>query len=245
MLLVIDAGNSNIVFGLMKGEEVAKTWRAETTGPVTKTTFTGHFDPAAIEGGILGSVVPKINAPLQKVFHDLTGKDLVIARAIDSGVTFKVDEPERVGIDRVMDALAGLHYFGPPLIIIDFGTATTFNALDKQGAFLGGAIAAGIGTTLKSLYREASQLPVIDFKETQTLIGRNTGEAMTSGAWFGALSLVEGMAARMKAEMGEGTRVAATGGYSTMFQGRTEAIDHFAPDLTLQGLRLLYQRMAG
>ncbi len=245
MLLAIDAGNSNIVFALMKGEAVAKTWRIETGEEISKQTLAVEIGPAKVSGGILGSVVPNLTGPLEKAFRDVTGQDLRIARAADAGLTLKVDQPEKVGIDRVMDALAGIHYFGSPLIVIDFGTATTFNALDKDGVFLGGAIAPGIGTALKSLTNKAAQLSAIDFQETETLIGKNTKAAVTSGAWFGALSQIEGMTGRFKKDLGQTTPVVATGGFSEMFKGRTAAIDHFRPDLTLQGLRLTFERITG
>lgn len=244
MLLAIDAGNSSIAFGLLQGEEVVTTWRFETARGVSKKELESHLPPGGIEAAILGSVVPRLNEPLAKTVLEATGKTLHIARRAETGLELKVEEPARVGIDRILDALAGRLYFGTPLIVIDFGTATTFNVLDKSGAFLGGAIAAGIGTGLESLTSKAAQLPDITFRETDKVIGRNTREAMGSAAWFGTLSLIEGMVKRLKTEVGKGTKVVATGGYCTAFEGKTPAIDHVRPDLTLQGLRLVYQKVA-
>lgn len=249
MLLAIDAGNSNIVFALMKGEEIVLKWRTETHGKITKDTFTTGFEKAGatiggLKGGVLGSVVPNVNQALEETFKALTGKDLIVVKGdgTDVGITLDVDAPAGIGADRVLNIIAGEHYYGTPLIIMDFGTATTYDVIDKNRAIIGGAIGAGIGISLRALHTETAQLPQIEFGEPPNVIGRNARDAMQSAAFFGAIGTIEGMVARIRAELGEKATTLATGGFSSHFKGKTKAIDHFVPNLTLQGLRLVFER---
>jgi len=249
MLLAIDVGNSNIVFALMHGASVLHSWRHPTSQPVKPTDLekeiTGAgFKAKDITGGVLGSVVPGVVKDLGAVFKTFTGKILSVVQGTDPrlGLTLGVDEPEKIGVDRVMNCLAGLEDFGAPLIVIDFGTATTFTVLNSKKTILGGVIAPGIETGLKSLHLVAANLPDVAFGYAGAVIGQNTKDAMGSGAFFGTLSLIEGLVERIGRELGATPTVVATGGLSTQFAGKTKAIDHYRPDLTLQGLRLAYER---
>lgn len=249
MLLAIDAGNSNIVFALMKGEDIVHSWRAETDAEITEATFTSGFEKAGVslgdlKGGILGSVVPGINQALENAFKALTGKDLIVVKGdgSDTGLVLDLDTPGSIGADRVLNIIAGKHYYGAPLVIIDFGTATTYDVVDEKGTFIGGAIGAGIGIALKALHNDTAQLPLIEFGEPPNIIGKNAKDAMQSAAFFGALGTIEGMVERIRAELGGEVTTLATGGFSSHFKGKTRAIDHFVPNLTLQGLRLVFER---
>lgn len=249
MLLAIDAGNSNIVFALMEGEDIVHSWRAGTHGEINEVIFNkgliaAGLKPSDLKGGILGSVVPDINEKLEAVFKTLTGKDLIVVKGdgTDTGLVLNLDTPGSIGADRVLNIIAGKHYYGAPLLIIDFGTATTYDVVSKEGAFIGGAIGAGIGISLKALHTETAQLPLIEFGEPPNIIGKNARQAMQSAAFFGALSTIEGMISRFKGELGGKVTTLATGGFSSHFKGKTRAIDHFVPDLTLQGLRIVFER---
>ena len=251
MILVIDVGNSNIVFALMKGEKVVHSWRHETHAPLSEDTFSQGFDaasvaPADIKGGILGCVVPKVTPDLERIFKDYTGKELRVVTGIgaDAGITFKIDVPGGIGADRILNIVAGLHYYSAPLIIMDFGTATTYDVVDQDGAFIGGAIGAGIGISLKALHTETALLPLIEFGEPPNVIGTNAVDAMQSASYFGALGTIEEMVKRIKAEVGSDVKTIVTGGFSSHFKGKTSAIDDIRPDLTLQGLRILFERQS-
>lgn len=249
MILAIDAGNSDIVFALMKGEEIIHFWRHETKLKVTRETLARGFEaagvsPGDLKGGMLGSVVPAVTADLERVFKAYTGKSLKITsgQGGDAGIEIKLDAPGGIGADRVLNIVAGIHYYGAPLIILDFGTANTFDVVDQDGAFIGGAIGAGIGISLKALHAETAQLPLIGFGEPPGIIAKNAPEAMQSASFFGALATIEGMVKRIKAELEGDVTTILTGGYSSYFEGKTEAIDFIRPDLTLQGLRIMYER---
>ncbi len=251
MILVIDVGNTNIVFALMKGEKVVHSWRVKTSKAVSVNSFQQGFAEAKVEarqiaGGILASVVPDLVQGLRQHFNSLTWKDLLVIGdpGVDIGIEIQVDNPEEVGADRLVNAIAGAHYFGSPLIIIDFGTATTFDVLGPKGEYLGGAISTGIGLSLKCLHEATAKLPLIDIEAPadRRVTGKSTRAAMQSGLYYGYLSLVEGMIKRLKAEHGKAVKTVATGGFSTLLASKTKAIDHHMPDLTLQGLRLIYER---
>ncbi len=249
MILVIDAGNSNIVFALMEGEEVIHTWRSKTHARVTEETLARGFEaaqasPEALQGGILGSVVPNLTSDLARVFKDYTGQhlDIVGGEGFNAGVEIRVDVPGEVGADRILNIVAGVHYYGAPLIIIDFGTAITYDVVDREGAYIGGAIGAGVGISLKALHSETAQLPLVEFGEPPSVIAKNAFDAMQSASFFGALAAIEGMVERIEAELGTPVKTIATGGFSSHFKGKTKAIDFFRPDLTLQGLRLMFER---
>lgn len=252
MILAIDAGNTNITFALMKGEEVIHSW-CHVTGEALDATVISEGlkksdeTPESLEGGILASVVPDVSEELQQIFAGVFGKPLMVAGTgnVSLGIENKTDAPGQVGIDRLINAIAGAHFFGPPLIIIDIGTATTLDVVGTDGAFRGGIICAGVNLGLRALHQQTAQLPDISVYEPDWVAGRNTVDAMHSGAFFGTLSQIEGLVKRLRAELGGKVKTVATGGLATNFVGKTDAIDHHHPDLTLQGLRLVYERNKG
>lgn len=252
MILVIDAGNTNITFALMKGEEVIHSWRHVTgealdTAVISAGLKKSGETPEGLEGGILASVVPGVSEELQQIFAAVCGQPLMVAGTgnVSLGIKNKTDAPGQVGIDRLINAVAAAHFFGPPLIVIDIGTATTFDVVGTDGAFRGGVICAGANLGLKALHQQTAQLPDISVYEPDWVAGKNTVDAMQSGAFFGTLSQIEGLVKRLRAELGGKVKTVATGGLAGTFVGKTEAIDHHHPELILQGLRLVYERNSG
>ena len=249
MILAIDAGNTNVVFACFEGETVVHTWRADTKTPVSAGSLHAGLEEAgvkaeAITGGILASVVPGLNAPLEQAFRGVTEKDLIMVGAdgVDPGIEVRVAAPDKVGADRLMNAVAGKHYYGAPVIVVDFGTATTFDVVGADGAFEGGAICPGIRLSLKALHDETAKLPLITLEKPEAVVGKDTEKAMKSGIFWGYVSLIEGMTARIRQELGGDAKTVATGGDAWLFAKHTDAIEDVRDDLTLQGLRLVYER---
>ena len=249
MILAIDVGNSNVVFALMNGVELVYSWRLGTDEAITECTFTDELkeagvSPDAVTGGILSSVVPKLGDVLKENFRSVFGKELLVMgdANLDPGVTVCVDNPAEVGADRLINVVAGLHVCTPPLVIVDLGTATNLDLVNRDGAFVGGVICAGIGISLKALHTETAALPLVELGQPEFVTGKNTIDNIRSGAFYGTLSLVEGLIKRLKAEHGDDLQSIATGGFSSHFKGKTEAIDHFVPELSLIGLALIHER---
>jgi type III pantothenate kinase len=252
MLLVVDAGNTNIVFAVHDGTQWRGTWRTRTAADRTSDeyavwllTLLAHagLKPDDIAAAVIGTVVPAALYHLRRLCRDWFHVEPLVARStLDWGFKIKVDRPAEVGADRLLNALAGHRRFGGPLIIIDFGTATTFDVVDRDGAYVGGVICPGINLSIESLHQAAAQLPRIGIARPQAVIGRSTVPAMQSGVYWGYVGLVEGLVARIKAEFGEPMRVIATGGLAPLFSEGTLVIEQIEPDLTLEGLRLLAER---
>ncbi len=254
MLLAIDAGNTNIVFALMEGEEVVHQWRMETS-IVSKSDdviiwLNDHMaacgvDVEMISGAILSSVVPNANSVLTAMVADMTGHTLMIVgdEGVDLGIEVDVDNPAEVGADRILNALAAQQVYKCPLVVVDFGTATTFDVVDKSGAYVGGVIAPGIRLSLKALHDAAAKLPLIEPAEpTGGVIGKNTVDAMRSGLFWGYVGMIEGVVERLQTELGQDVKVIATGGLAPTFEGKTRVIDSVDQNLTLKGLALIYER---
>jgi type III pantothenate kinase len=196
-----------------------------------------------ISAAVIGTVVPAALYNLRRLCRDWFHIEPLIARsALDWGFAIKVDNPDEVGADRLLNSLAGGIRFGGPLIIVDFGTATTFDVLDADGAYLGGVIAPGINLSIEALHHAAARLPRIGIGRPQAVIGRSTVPAMQSGIYWGYVGLIEGIVARIKAEFGGPMRVVATGGLAPLFAEGTLMIEQIEPELTLEGLRLLAER---
>jgi type III pantothenate kinase len=251
MLLAIDVGNTNVTLGLYKGEKLGPHWRLATEHARMPDEyglqFLGLLDHAGISGaeltGIcLASVVPQLT---QRVVHAcreyLKKEPLVLDTGVKTGVRIRYEDPRAVGADRVADAVAALRLYGGPACIIDFGTATTFNAITQEGEYLGGAITAGINLAAEALFTRAAKLQRIDLQRPPSVIGRNTVHAMQSGLLFGFVSMAEGMVARFRKELGEDMKVIATGGQAEIVAGETKVIDILAPWLTLDGLRIIWE----
>ena len=252
MLLVIDAGNTNIVFAVRDGENWVGIWRIATDAQRTSDEYAvwlltllnhAQIKPADITGAVIGTVVPAALYHLRRLCRDWFLVEPLIARAqLDWGFEIRIDNPNEVGADRLLNGLAAHQKFGGPLVVVDFGTATTFDVVDRDGAYLGGVIAPGINLSLEALHQAAARLPRIGIGRPQAMIGRNTVAAMQSGIYWGYVGLVEGLVARITAEHGSGLKCIATGGLAPLLAEGTHVIQHIEPDLTLDGLRMLAER---
>jgi len=252
MLLVVDAGNTNVVFAVHDGASWRGIWRIATDPQRTSDeyavwllTLLGHarLKPAEIHRTVIGTVVPAALYHLRRLCREwFTSEPLVARSALDWGFEIRVDRPEEVGADRLLNALAAHRRFGGPLVVVDFGTATTFDVVDGDGSYVGGVIAPGINLSIEALHRAAARLPRIGIGRPQAVIGRSTVPAMQSGVYWGYVGLVEGLVTRIKAEYGGPLKVVATGGLAPLFAEGTMMIEHIDPDLTLDGLRLLAER---
>jgi type III pantothenate kinase len=195
-----------------------------------------------IKGIALASVVPPLTGRVVQACREyLKQEPLVVDAGVKTGIKIRYEDPKAVGADRVCDAVAVMKLYGGPACVVDFGTATTFNAVTKDGEYLGGAITAGINLAAEALYTRAAKLPRIDLQVPPSVIGRNTVHAMQSGLLFGYVSMVEGMVSRFRAELGEDMKVVATGGLAEVVAHETKVIDIIAPWLTLEGLRLIWE----
>ena len=251
MLLAIDIGNTNIKIGVFDGDELKATWNVATGIHRTTDEYGGvllnlmerkKVSPSEITGVALCSVVP----PLLPAFVELCTKylhseALVVEAGVKTGMRIRLDNPREVGSDRVVDAVAAQHLYGKPLIIVDLGTATTFSVVSQEGDYLGGAIAPGIVIATEALYTRTAALPRIRLNRPEQAIGRNTIAAMQSGVVFGHVGLIEGMIQRIEQELGSKAKVIATGGQAYFLAQEIPAIEIVDPDLTLIGLRLIYE----
>ncbi len=251
MLLTIDIGNTNLTIGLYEGQTLAWHWRLATDHARMPDEYGlqllgllthARHSPAGLQGIALASVVPNLTARVTQACREyLKTEPLVVDAGVKTGIRIRYEDPRAVGADRVADAVAVMHLYGGPACIIDFGTATTFNALTKEGDYLGGAITAGVNLAAEALFTRAAKLPRIDLQRPPSVIGRNTVHAMQSGLLFGYVSMVEGMVERFRAELGQEIKVIATGGLAEIVAKETKVIQHIAPWLTLDGLRILWE----
>ncbi len=251
MLLAVDIGNTNITIGMFKDDELTATWRISTgihrmpdeyAAILLSLLRQQGLDAPDVTKIALCSVVP----PLTTTFADLSqryfhAKPLIVGTGVKTGVRIRMDNPREVGADRIADAAAAHHLYSGPVIIIDLGTATTFGIVSKEGDYIGGIIATGIATAAEALFTRTAQLPRVELTHPKHVIGTNTVTAMQSGIIYGYASLVEGMLARIQKELGEKALVVATGGYAELIARETTVIDKVNPDLTLIGLRLIYE----
>src|SRR5512136_791105 len=251
MLLTIDLGNTNLTIGLYQGENLVHHWRLATDqarmpdeyGLQLLGLFTNAGRTLADLSGIcLASVVPQLTGRIVQACREyLKQEPLVVDTGVKTGIRIRYEDPKAVGADRVADAVAVMRLYGGPACIVDFGTATTFNALTKDGEYLGGAITAGINLAADALFTHAAKLQRIDLQRPPSVIGRNTVHAMQSGLLFGYVSMTEGMVARVRAELGPEMKVVATGGLAEIVARETKVIDVLAPWLTLEGLRFIWE----
>ncbi len=250
MLLTIDIGNTNVTIGLFAGDVLGPRWRMATARDRTCDEYglqlLGFLDHAreakgSIEGVVIASVVP----PLTRVFVQACQKyfqydPLVVNAGVKTGVSIRYDDPRQVGADRIVNAAAVLALYGCPACIVDFGTATTFDAISENGEYIGGAISPGIEIAADALFRRAAKLPRVDLLRPPTAIGCNTQHAIQSGLLFGYVGLVEGMVARFGAELGPDMNVIGTGGLVKTFARECTIIQIVAPWLALEGLRIVW-----
>ena len=252
MLLALDVGNTNVTIGIFDGEQVVATWRIATDMERLADEYavlllgllrTADVEVGAIDQAVMASVVPDLAPIFEQLCQRYFGvTPLVVGTGTRTGIRVLYDNPREVGADRIVDVVAALHLYGPPpLIIVDFGTATVFDAVSADGEYLGGAIAPGIGIASEALFERAAKLYRVELERPKTAIGKNTVASIQSGTLYGYVGLIEGMVARFKRELGSQARVIATGGWANLLAKETHVFDAVDLNLTLTGLRLVHE----
>lgn len=251
MLLVFDIGNTQIVAGVFANETIVAEWRLQTDhhktldeyGILMKSLFVEKglkFD--AVKASIISSVVPPVTVIIEKMVQKYFASEvLLIGPGVKTGLSIKYENPREIGADRVVNAVAAIHLYGPPLIIVDFGTATTFCAISENGDYLGGAIAPGLGISNEALFQRTAKLPRVELVKPKTVIGKNTINSMQSGLYYGYIGLMENLIGKIKQEMGVAKPIViATGESAELIVSDSRLIDIINPNLTLEGLRIIY-----
>lgn len=252
MLLAIDAGNTNLTIGVFKGAQILARWRLRTVHEKTADewgiafrnlfAFSG-IDPAGISGVMIASVVPPLETSLTAMARRyFSTTPIFVTGSTETGLSILVDNPREVGADRIVNAVAAMARYGGPCIVVDLGTAITFDAISASGAYLGGVICPGIGISISGLFTKTARLPMVDFREPEKLIGTNTVGSIQSGIYYGAISMIDGILERMLKEMGPETKTVATGGQAPLIVSGSRFVTLADEDLTLEGLRLIWER---
>jgi type III pantothenate kinase len=252
VLLAIDVGNTNTVLGAFEGVKLRHHWRIETShtrtadeyGILLRQLFAfAGLDATKVESVVVSSVVPPLALTLEQMSSRyFDRKPLFVGPGMKTGMPILYENPREVGADRVVNAVAAYERWRQGLVVVDFGTATTFDAISAKGEYLGGAICPGIGISMEALFRSASKLPRVEFSRPATVIGRNTVASMQSGIVYGYVGLVDGICARMADELGFTPKIVATGGLAPLIAGVSKAISEVDEHLTLDGLRILHER---
>jgi type III pantothenate kinase len=257
MLLAIDVGNTNITIGLFEGDRLAQSWRLATLRERTAdelgiliTHLFDHerVDRSRVDGVILASVVPPLTGTAAEMAQRYFGRDaFIVDPASNTGMPVLYDPPADVGADRVVNGVAAFELYGRaagrPVIVVDFGTATTFDAITARGEYLGGVICPGVQISAEALFLRAARLPKVEVRKPPTVIGRTTVGSMQSGLFFGYVDMIEGIVRRMRAELGHPPALCiATGGLADIISAETSAVEEVNPDLTLIGLRMIWER---
>jgi type III pantothenate kinase len=256
MLLAIDVGNTNVVLGVFRGQELVHSWRLATLRERTSdelgiliTNLCAHHQVTRedISGIVMASVVPPVTAMTISMVQDYFGRDpLNVEPAVNGGMPILYDNPSEVGADRVVNGIAAYDGYGKgarsPVIVVDFGTATTFDAISEKGEYLGGVICPGPQISADALFQRAAKLPRIEVRKPERVIGRTTVASMQSGLFWGYVDMVQGLVRRMRSELGGNAAVVATGGLAVTVAPETDVIEHVDPELTLRGLRIVWER---
>jgi len=251
VLLAIDLGNTNLTFGIFEGNQLRHDWRLATRRDsmpdelglsMVQLMRQEGFDPKSVDAVVVASVVPPLNSALvQAIERYFDREPLVVGPGVRTGLKIHYRDPKEVGADRIVAAMAAFKKYGGPLIIIDFGTGTTYDVVSTEGDYLGGAIAPGMGISVEALYERAARLQRVELKAPSTVIGRTTAESMQAGIIFGFTAQVEGMVDRIRKELGQKPRVIATGGFAGLIAAQTAVIELVDQRLMLEGLRLIYE----
>ena len=251
MLLAIDAGNTNITLGLFRGQELIAQWRLLTERERTSDEYEADvrsvferagMDRKNVEGVAIASVVPQLDHALRQVAASFSVQPLFVDHTTDTGLKLLYHPPSALGADRIVDGVAAMNKYGTPCIVVDFGTATTFNAINQNNEFLGGAISPGLFTCAEALFQRAAKLPRVEFARPRDAIGSSTVEAMQSGLYYGYAGLVDGVIEHMLENMGPVSRIVATGGLAPLIAEASKYVDTIDETLTLDGLRIVYER---
>ena len=253
MILLVDVGNTNIVIGVYKDNDYIAGWRISTDSKKTSDEYgiqmiqlfnQNDLNPKEVKGIIISSVVPNIMHSLENmVKKSFNINPIIVGPGVKTGINIKYDNPKEVGADRIVNAVAGIEKYGYPLILVDFGTATTFCAISERGEYLGGTIAPGIKISSEALFQRASKLPRVELLKSGTTICKSTVTAMQSGIIYGYVGLVDKIISMMKDELNcEGIKVVATGGLGKMIAKETSFINYYDANLTLKGLQIIYDK---
>ena len=252
MLLALDAGNTNITIGAFQNEKLIGRWRLRTIreqtadewGILMRNLFSlSSLDLSAVDGVAISSVVPAVDQPLTamaaKYFHR---QPMFVNYTTDLGITVRYDNPREVGADRLVNSVAAFYKYGGPCVSVDLGTTINFDIVSTQGEFLGGIICPGIGMSIQGLFARTARLPMVDFREPEKLIGSNTVGSITSGLYYGFIGMIDGIVERVTAELGPRTKAIATGGQGALIVQGSKLVKILDEDLTLDGLRLIWER---
>jgi len=253
VLLALDAGNTNVTIGAFEFGKLTGDWRLRTVhqqtadewGVLMRNLFElAGLDVGKVDGIIVASVVPPIDAALALMAQKYFETDAVfVTPETDTGLRICYDDPREVGADRVVNAVAALHKYGGPCVVVDLGTAITFDAISANSEYLGGIIAAGIGISIDALFARTARLPRVDFREPEKLIGTNTVASVQSGLYYGALGMIDGMVERLMKELGPQTRIVATGGQARLISRGSRYLKVIDENLTLEGLEIIWNRV--
>jgi type III pantothenate kinase len=251
-LLVVDVGNTNVVLGIYRDDDLVGSWRLATARERTADEYgilTRQLigdSASSLDGAIVSSVVPPLNSAFAGMIQQHFGIEaLFVEPGVKTGIAIHVDNPQEVGADRIVNCVAAFERYGGPSIIVDFGTATTFDVVTANAEYVGGVIAPGLNISAEALFARASRLPRVDIRRPPTVIGTNTVVNMQSGLYFGYLGLVDGILARMKTELPPLKKILATGGLAKLLAPDSEYIEEVRDDLTLEGLKIIYDRNRG
>jgi len=248
VLLAVDVGNTQTVFGLFEGAELVNDWRISTertrTGDELGAMLRSFLDLESLDGACLSSTVPQLVREYER-FAERTGLELLtLGPGTRTGMPIRYDDPRQVGPDRIANAVAAQELHGAPCIVVDFGTSTNFDVVSAAGEYVGGVLAPGIEISMDALFERAARLFKVDFVEPESAIGKNTGASLQSGLVYGFAGQVDGIVERIRDELGEDAQVVATGGLAELIAPHSKTIDRVDPYLTLQGLRLIWARNA-
>ncbi len=255
MLVALDAGNTNVTIGVFEGERLTAHWRLRTVhdqtvdewGILLRNLFAlSALELDKVDGMIVASVVPPLDYALgemaRRYFHS---EAVFVGPETDTGLTVRYDNPREVGADRVVNGVAAFHKYGGPCVVVDLGTTITFDAISAKAEYLGGLICPGIGISIEALFAKTARLPLVDFRQPAKVIGSNTVGSMQSGLYYGAIGMIDGILERLRAEMGAETRTVATGGQAHLIVRGSRFLKEVDEDLTLEGLRLIWDRNRG